>query len=107
MLITKEQQQALIINYIKKNGANRDSCSGFMDGVEAIMELIGSIDKAWRWQDVENSKNELPTSDMMFVPIPDVEITDQRDIERLKKGFTIPKNELYSVNPDFDGVYSE
>ena len=40
-----------------------------------------------------------------------VHVTDPRDIEEIKKRkrlktFMPPKNELYSVNPNFDGVYS-
>jgi len=39
MLITKEQQEALVHNYIK-SGRNLDECVGFIDGVEKAMELI-------------------------------------------------------------------
>lgn len=47
MIITKEQQEALINNYIKK-GYNQDACIGFIDGVEKTMELVKncSIDKS-------------------------------------------------------------
>lgn len=44
MIITKEQQQALIDNYIKAKH-NQDECSGFIDGVEAIMNLISNLDQ--------------------------------------------------------------
>ncbi len=44
MLITKEQQQALIDNYISQ-GHNRDECIGFIDGVERTMELIDKVSK--------------------------------------------------------------
>lgn len=43
MLITKEQQQALIDGYIKAKH-NQDECSGFIDGVEAIMKLVSDIE---------------------------------------------------------------
>ena len=41
----------------------------------------------------------------------DIIITDQRDIDEINrrkkaKTFHPPKNELYSVNPDFDGQYT-
>lgn len=43
MLITKEQQQALIDNYIKGKH-NQDECSGFIDGVAAMMKLLSDIE---------------------------------------------------------------
>ena len=47
MLITKEQQEALINNYAKENHS-QDECLGFIDGVEKAMELVEkfSIDKS-------------------------------------------------------------
>ena len=39
MIITKEQQQALIDNYVKK-GHSTDECIGFIDGIEKTMELV-------------------------------------------------------------------
>lgn len=42
MLITKEQQEALITNYIKEKHS-QDECSGFIDGVHKTMELIGKL----------------------------------------------------------------
>ncbi len=44
MLITKEQQEALISNYIKEKHST-DECCGFIDGVQKIMELINKLDK--------------------------------------------------------------
>lgn len=51
MLITKEQQEALIINYAK-NRKSPDEVCGFIDGIIAMMDLIGRLDK----QDKENKK---------------------------------------------------
>lgn len=43
-LITREQQQALIDNYYKR-GANNSELMGFIDGVEAVMDLISKLSK--------------------------------------------------------------
>lgn len=43
MLVTKEQQEALITNYVK-SGRNQDECIGFIQGIQKIMELISKID---------------------------------------------------------------
>jgi hypothetical protein len=45
MLITIEQQQALIDNYIKANHTTAEVV-GFIDGLIALMDLIEKIDKA-------------------------------------------------------------
>lgn len=39
MIITKEQQEAWISNYVKEKHTS-DECIGFIDGVEKIMEII-------------------------------------------------------------------
>jgi NTP pyrophosphatase (non-canonical NTP hydrolase) len=39
MIITKEQQEALVYNYVKEK-RNADECIGFIDGVEKTIELI-------------------------------------------------------------------
>lgn len=44
MLITKEQQEVLISNYVKEKHS-RDECLGFIDGVHKTMELINKLDK--------------------------------------------------------------
>ena len=44
MLVTIEQQQALIDNYIKANHT-QDEVIGFIDGLEALMDLIERLDK--------------------------------------------------------------
>jgi hypothetical protein len=44
MLITKEQQEALISNYAKQKH-NVDECSGFIDGMQAILNLIDKLNK--------------------------------------------------------------
>lgn len=43
MLITKEQQQAMIEIYAKKH--TTAEVVGFIDGIEALMDLIEKIDK--------------------------------------------------------------
>ena len=42
MLITKEQQEALLDKYIKENH-NQDECIGFIDGLNAMLGLIEKI----------------------------------------------------------------
>jgi hypothetical protein len=44
MLITKEQQEALVDNYIREKH-NQDECIGFIDGLAAMLELIERLDK--------------------------------------------------------------
>ena len=44
MIVTKEQQEALIENYIKDKH-NLDECTGFISGVYKTMELIDKINK--------------------------------------------------------------
>ncbi len=44
MLITKEQQEALIAKY-NKEGHSQDECLGFIDGMGKLMELIIRLDK--------------------------------------------------------------
>lgn len=51
MLITKEQQEALINQYIKEKH-NQDECIGFIDGIEAMVKLIGKI------QETKEKENE-------------------------------------------------
>ena len=52
MLITKEQQEALVNMYVKDKHTT-DECIGFIDGVNSIMELIGKIDKEKGTTDIE------------------------------------------------------
>lgn len=42
MIITKEQQEAILDKYMKDNH-NADECIGFVDGINAAIELIDSI----------------------------------------------------------------
>jgi hypothetical protein len=44
MLITKEQQEALVDNYIKAKHS-QDEVIGFIDGMIAMLELIEKINK--------------------------------------------------------------
>lgn len=44
MLITKEQQEAILNNYIKaKHSA--DECVGFIDGMVAMLDLVSKLNK--------------------------------------------------------------
>lgn len=43
MLITKEQQEALVDNYVKEKHS-RDEVCGFIDGIGKLMELIIRLD---------------------------------------------------------------
>jgi hypothetical protein len=45
MLITKEQQEAMVDNYIKANHSGAE-IMGFIDGLEAMLNLIEKLDKA-------------------------------------------------------------
>jgi phage-related tail protein len=42
MLITKEQQEALVAEYIKTNHTT-DGYIGFIDGINATLELVNKI----------------------------------------------------------------
>ena len=42
MIVTKEQQEALLTEYIKK-GNNIDQCDGFIDGINMTLELVDKI----------------------------------------------------------------
>lgn len=58
------------------------------------------------------SYEKILPSDSLISNIYDIEITDQRDVEEMKrrkaKKTCHPlKDELYSVNPNFDGNYSD
>lgn len=65
----------------------------------------------------ENEKRIRKGDSLLLIPCdfgssPDIEIIDKRDIKefnrRMRKKTCQPlRNELYSVNPDFNGVYSD
>ena len=44
MIITKEQQEALLNRYIKQ-GNKPDACLGFLDGIIATLDLLKKIEK--------------------------------------------------------------
>lgn len=44
MLITKEQQEAILNNYIKAKHST-DECVGFMDGMVAMLDLVSRLNK--------------------------------------------------------------
>ncbi len=56
MLITKEQQEALVDKYIREKH-NQDECIGFIDGLNAMLELISKIE-----QRLIDENNELQKS---------------------------------------------
>lgn len=43
MIITKEQQESWIMNYIN-DGHSQDECIGFIDGVEKAMSVLNGYD---------------------------------------------------------------
>ena len=49
MLITAEQQQALIDNFIKQ-GCNAEQLDGFEQGMNAMLGLIGKLSKKDNWK---------------------------------------------------------
>lgn len=51
MIVTKEQQLKLLLNYIKEKH-NTDECSGFVDGINATLELIDKL--------LNNERHEKP-----------------------------------------------
>lgn len=57
MLITKELQEALVHNYLKK-GYSTDQNIGFIDGVEKAMELIERI---YKESEINKSKSKSKT----------------------------------------------
>lgn len=42
MIVTKEKQEELLMKYIKENH-NTDECSGFIDGINATLDLINKL----------------------------------------------------------------
>lgn len=81
MLITKEQQEALVYMYVRDKHTT-DECIGFIDGVNSIMELIGKIDR------IDRIDKEKGTS----------------DIEKILIDFLSFLNENGYIN-DYDFVY--
>ena len=43
MLVTKEQQEALVDKYIREKHS-QDECIGFIDGINATLELLSKIE---------------------------------------------------------------
>jgi hypothetical protein len=68
MLVTKEQQEALIDNYTKANH-NMDECIGFVDGMNAMLNLIVQIEKRHQ-RELKMEDTEIVTLHR-FLPIPD------------------------------------
>ncbi len=42
MIVTKEQQEAILNKYIKENH-NTDECIGFIDGINEALELVNKL----------------------------------------------------------------
>ena len=42
MIVTREQQEAILNKYIKEKH-NTDECSGFIDGINAALELVNKL----------------------------------------------------------------
>jgi len=55
MLITKEQQEALVDKYVREKHTNEE-CIGFIDGINAILELAVRISKTKNKTDGSNVK---------------------------------------------------
>ena len=61
MLITKEQQGALVDEYIKEKH-NQDQCIGFTDGLNAMLELISKIEQR-RIDEYDELQNRIAEAD--------------------------------------------
>jgi hypothetical protein len=57
MIITKEQQECWVSNYVKAKH-NNDECIGFIDGIKTVMDNINSL-QFNSWQDAKKSQPEL------------------------------------------------
>ena len=57
MIISKEQQEAWISNYVKEKH-NQDECIGFIAGIEKIMSVINSL-QVNSWIDANKQTPEL------------------------------------------------
>ena len=55
MLITKEQQEAVLEKYAKR-GKNQDECIAFIDGMEAMFRLILQIEIRETQEKIDNIK---------------------------------------------------
>ena len=56
MLITKEQQEALVDKYIKEKH-NQDECIGFIDGMNAMFQLMLNIEERNRQEQIEYNQS--------------------------------------------------
>ena len=83
MIITKEQQEALVSNYVKK-GYGSDQCIGFIDGIEKIMEMIGKPTPQLSQSEVEKIAKEV------YKNLVDGNVKDFA-ISHFKTGFTHPQ----------------
>ena len=61
MLITKEQQEALVDKYIREKHS-QDECIGFIDGLNAMLELISKIEQR-RIDDHNELQNRIAGAD--------------------------------------------
>jgi hypothetical protein len=67
MLITKESQEALVHNYLKR-GYSTDQNIGFIDGVEKAMELIERI---YKESEINKSKYKSKTNENLHSNLSD------------------------------------
>lgn len=65
MLITKESQEALVQNYVRR-GYSLDQNIGFIDGVEKTMELIERI-----YKESETNKSKYKTNENLHSNLSD------------------------------------
>lgn len=51
MLVTKEQQERLVAQYVKDKHST-DECIGFIDGINATLELLSKISKTEQYETI-------------------------------------------------------
>jgi len=66
MLITKEQQESLVDNYVKEKHSTDEVC-GFIDGIGKLMELIIRLDSENKIIKKSVVKNELKNEGKLIV----------------------------------------
>ena len=56
MLITREQQEALLTKYVNEKHST-DECIGFTDGMKAMLELISKIENEKQKSEEKNKQS--------------------------------------------------
>ena len=66
MIVTKEHQEALVSNYVKEKH-NTDECIGFIDGLNAALELVKNltIPIVSNWVAIESEEQPERVTDVM------------------------------------------